>query len=77
MLTGSYAMAYYATPRMTRDLDLVVALQAADVPRLSKAFAADFYLDADAAREAVQTVSSSAVMEPLGFRHIGASRFSA
>lgn len=55
MLTGSYAMAYYATPRMTRDLDLVVALQPADVPRLLEAFAADFYLDADAAREAVQT----------------------
>lgn len=26
MLTGSYAMAFYATPRMTRDLDLVVEL---------------------------------------------------
>ncbi|MDP2322781.1 MAG: hypothetical protein Q8N51_01995 [Gammaproteobacteria bacterium] len=26
MLTGSFALAFYATPRMTRDLDLVVAL---------------------------------------------------
>lgn len=26
MLTGSYALAYYTTPRMTRDLDLVVSL---------------------------------------------------
>jgi len=26
MLTGSYALAYYTTPRMTRDIDLVVAL---------------------------------------------------
>ena len=26
MLTGSYAMAHYTTPRMTRDLDFVVAL---------------------------------------------------
>ena len=26
MLTGSFAMAYYGQPRMTRDLDLVVAL---------------------------------------------------
>jgi hypothetical protein len=24
MLTGSFALAYYATPRMTRDLDIVV-----------------------------------------------------
>ena len=28
MLTGSFALAYYATPRMTRDLDIVVALAA-------------------------------------------------
>lgn len=28
MLTGSYAMAWYTTPRMTRDLDIVVAMMA-------------------------------------------------
>jgi hypothetical protein len=28
MLTGSYALAWYTTPRMTRDLDLVVAMEA-------------------------------------------------
>jgi hypothetical protein len=54
MLTGSYAMAYYATPRMTRDLDLVVELRAADVEGLVAAFAADFYVDADAALAAVR-----------------------
>jgi hypothetical protein len=26
MLTGSYAMAFYTTPRMTRDLDIVISL---------------------------------------------------
>jgi hypothetical protein len=31
MLTGSFALAYYATPRMTRDLDIVVALDEKDV----------------------------------------------
>lgn len=55
MLTGSYAMAYYATPRMTRDLDLVVALEAAAVDKLVAAFAGEFYVDADAAREAVRS----------------------
>ena len=55
MLTGSYALAYYATPRMTRDLDLVVALKASEVEKLLTAFTADFYLDADAVREAVRT----------------------
>jgi hypothetical protein len=31
MLTGSFAMAYYGKPRMTRDLDLVVSLGEDDV----------------------------------------------
>jgi hypothetical protein len=30
MLTGSMAMNYYAQPRMTRDIDLVVALTPQD-----------------------------------------------
>jgi hypothetical protein len=55
MLTGSYALAYYATPRMTRDLDLVVALKPSDVEKLLAAFVVDFYLDADAIHEAVRT----------------------
>ena len=55
MLTGSFALAYYATPRMTRDLDIVVALAEQDVETLVALFAADFYLDADIARAAVRT----------------------
>jgi hypothetical protein len=34
MLTGSFALAYYATPRMTRDLDIVVQLREVDVEPL-------------------------------------------
>jgi hypothetical protein len=55
MLTGSFALAYYATPCMTRDLDLVVALEARDVEPLVSDFEADFYIDADAVREAVRS----------------------
>ena len=33
MLTGSMAMNYYAQPRMTRDIDVVVALRPADAAR--------------------------------------------
>jgi hypothetical protein len=40
---------------MTRDLDIVVALDERDVERLVAAFASDFYIDADAARTAVLT----------------------
>jgi hypothetical protein len=42
MLTGSFALAYYATPRMTRDLDLVVALEEEDVDGLVSVFERDF-----------------------------------
>ena len=38
MLTGSMAMNYYATPRMTRDIDLVVALSAAGSARIRGLF---------------------------------------
>jgi hypothetical protein len=53
MLTGSYALACYTTPRMTRDLDLVVALAESDCDRLSELFSADFYVDEDAVRSAI------------------------
>lgn len=55
MLTGSFALAYYATPRMTRDLDLVVALDESAVPAVVNAFSSDFYIDADSVREAIRT----------------------
>ena len=55
MLTGSYALAYYTTPRMTRDLDLVVALSERDVTSVSAIFSADFYVDEDDVRSAVQS----------------------
>jgi len=55
MLTGSYALAYYATPRMTRDLDLVVALTDRDVDSISTIFSADFYVDADDVLTAIQS----------------------
>jgi hypothetical protein len=54
MLTGSFALAYYATPRMTRDLDIVVALVAGDVEALLSTFSSDFYIDADTVRAAIQ-----------------------
>ena len=55
MLTGSFALAYYATPRMTRDLDLVVALAERDVGPLVSAFQNDFYVDSADALTAVRT----------------------
>lgn len=54
MLTGSFALTYYATPRMTRDLDFVVACEERGVERLVSLFSHDFYVDEDAARSAVR-----------------------
>lgn len=53
MLTGSYALAYYTTPRMTRDLDLVVSLGEEDVDAIIGLFSSDFYVDRDDVRSAV------------------------
>src|ERR1044071_9196290 len=53
MLTGSLAMNYYAQPRMTRDVDIVIALQSKDIEGLCTAFAADYYIDSEAVSRAV------------------------
>ena len=53
MLTGSYALAFYTTPRMTRDLDLVISLGEDDIGAIVNVFESDFYIDADAVRSAV------------------------
>lgn len=45
MLTGSVAMNYYAQPRMTRDIDLVVALNEAQTEVFVRLFESDYYLD--------------------------------
>lgn len=44
MLTGSVAMNYYAVPRMTRDIDLVVALEPRHADRLRSLFEPDYYV---------------------------------
>lgn len=48
MLTGSMAMNYYAQPRMTRDIDIVVALRAADTERVVQLFTPDYYVSREA-----------------------------
>lgn len=55
MLTGSFALGYYGKPRMTRDLDFVVALMERHVGGLVKAFSPDFYIDEDDARTAIRS----------------------
>ena len=54
MLTGSMAMQYYAQPRMTRDLDLVVALQENDVDTIVALFEVDYYVHREDVRESIR-----------------------
>ena len=48
MLTGSMAMNFYAQPRMTRDIDLVVALRREDAERMVNLFSPDYYVSREA-----------------------------
>lgn len=58
MLTGSVALNCYAQPRMTRDIDLVIAFHLDDVARIEDILGQDYYVSADAARDAVLNQSS-------------------
>lgn len=53
MVSGSMALNFYAQPRMTRDIDVVVELSQKDVSRVVELFEEDFYCDAEEIREAV------------------------
>ncbi len=54
MVTGSMAVNYYAVPRMTRDIDIVVELSELDVNRAVKLFEKDFYVDQEMVQEAIK-----------------------
>lgn len=53
MLTGSFAMNYYAQPRMTRDLDLVVQLTSQDTERFVRLFSEEYYVAIEAVNAAI------------------------
>ena len=53
MVTGSIAVSYYAVPRMTRDIDVVVDLSGPDADRICRLFEDDFYVDSGAVAEAI------------------------
>jgi hypothetical protein len=53
MVTGAVAAGYYAEPRTTRDIDVVVELEPGDADRLAAAFAEDFNAQPEAIRAAI------------------------
>jgi len=57
MLTGSMAMNYYAEPRMTRDIDIVIALGNTDASKVMELFSDVYYISEDAVNTAVRDLS--------------------
>lgn len=57
MLTGSMAMNYYSQPRMTRDIDLVVALLPQDAGSLVGLLTPDYYISQEAVAAAISAHS--------------------
>jgi hypothetical protein len=54
MVSGSVALSFYAQPRMTRDIDLVIELPTMHVPRFVAVFEKDFDCDLDEIRDAAR-----------------------
>jgi len=54
MITGSIATNFYAVPRMTRDIDIVIELKTVDLDRIMRLFEKDFYIDRDMMANAVK-----------------------
>ncbi len=52
MLTGSMASNYWGIPRTTHDLDFVIQLPAASIPKLMLEFGEDLFLDEESVRAA-------------------------
>ena len=65
MLTGSLAAAYYATPRATQDIDIVVAPEEAGLRRAVEGLsAAGYYVDLGAPLEALRSNGQFNAVDP-------------
>jgi hypothetical protein len=65
MLTGSLAAAYYAVPRATQDIDVVIETEDRGLDRLVQGLlSAGWYVDRDAALEALRARGQFNAIEP-------------
>jgi hypothetical protein len=66
MLTGSLVSAYYAVPRSTQDLDVVIAAEEPGIERLVQGLlTANWYVDREAALEARRTQGQFNAIDPV------------
>src|ERR1700743_1533799 len=54
MLSGSIAMGLYTVPRMTRDIDFIVHLEAQNLDLFVGSFGNGYYCDKDAVKDAIE-----------------------
>lgn len=54
MVSGSIAANFYTTPRMTRDIDVVIEVGEEDTEKLFSLYSDDFYIDRDLVKEAIR-----------------------
>lgn len=57
MLTGSLAANFYASPRMTRDIDIVIEILESDVSKFYENFQTDFYINDSSILDAIKHAS--------------------
>ncbi|PYL52276.1 MAG: hypothetical protein DMF29_11170 [Verrucomicrobia bacterium] len=67
MLTGSVALNYYSQPRMTRDIDVVVALKPKDLDLVTALFESDYYVDRNAVSRALANESLFNIIHNAAF----------
>lgn len=65
MLTGSLAMNYYAEPRMTRDLDIIIEIFPKDINRIIDKFQKEYYITENSVKEAIEQESSFNIIHNL------------
>ena len=53
MMTGSMAMAFYSTPRMTRDIDFIIQVSPADIGKIIGLFQNEYYIEEESVRYAI------------------------
>lgn len=67
MITGSIASSLYGEPRLTHDIDVVVALDAANADAVVGAFPPpDFYVSAESVRDAIKNRSMFNLIDVSG-----------
>jgi hypothetical protein len=66
MVTGSIAANFYTTPRMTRDIDLVIELDEKDIEKFHSLFFGDFYIDQESVRHALHDKGSFNIIHTEG-----------